>query len=258
MTTFFRTPAEWAAHCNRLLRERDLDNLVLFAGDPGNGKSTLMLQMARLLDPTFSIDRIHFTIKDFLDSARSAKPYQCIAADELLVNRRRSMTGNNMDIVDFLQVCRALNLHLFICFPHAGMLDRAILDHRVRYRIDVTSQGRAQLTERFYRTISDISGKEEYVVTWREASVPWVFERNSGPFWEEYLAKKMSAARQREADAKGISAEDLDFLEAPRKGNRKTVDRAQGAPPKFLSRRAREEALRHSSESPLGDSDIKT
>lgn len=221
--------------------ERDLDNVVLFDGDPGNGKSTLMLQVAKLLDPTFSIDRIHFTIEDFLESARSAQPYQCVAADELLMNRRRSMTGGNMDVVDFLQVCRALNLHLLICFPHAGMLDRAILDRRVRYRIHVPEQGRALLSERHFQTLRDVSGREEYLVTWHRVGPPWKFSRNSGPFWEDYLAKKMSAARQREAEARGISPEDLHQEEAPKRGNTKVSDGWRGKKPKFLSRKGRGE-----------------
>lgn len=235
----FRTPQKWANYVNNLLRQRDLDNLVLFAGEPGNGKSTFMLQIAKLLDESFSLERIHFTIPSFLEAARAGQPYQCIAGDEFLINRRRSMTGNNMELVDFLQVCRALNLHLLICFPHAADMDRAVLDKRVRYRIDVPCQGTAILSQRFFKTIRDISGREEYIVIWKQVSPPWHFDRNTGVFWEEYLAKKMNAARQREAEAKGQSVEEMDFEEAPIKGNRKIKDKMRGGPPKFLSQTGR-------------------
>lgn len=240
--SWFKDAKDWADYTNNLLRKRDLDNVVLFAGDPGNGKSTLMLQIARLLDPTFEINRIHFTVNNFLNDAKQRKPFECVAADELLMHRRKSMTKENIDMVDFMQVCRALNLHILLCFPHAGMLDRAVLDRRVRYRIDVPKQGIAQLSERHFKTIRDISGREDYAVVWTPASKPWHFGPNSGPFWEDYLAKKLSAARQREAEARGF--EDVDTMEKIddiRKGNGKTVDKKKSGHrmPKFLSREGR-------------------
>lgn len=208
----FESVESWLAHCRSIVKN-DLDNVVLLAGDPGNGKSTLMFQLARALDDTFTADRCHFTIDDFLSAARELPAAHAIAADELLMHRRKGMHGDSIRMIDHLQVCRGLNHHIFLCFPHAAQLDRDILDRRVRYRIDIeppTSPSVewriARVTERIIRTVFNSKGEEEYAIQWRPV-VSFRFARNSGPLWEEYLAKKLTAARMRDAEARGMDLE---------------------------------------------------
>lgn len=231
----FAHPAQWISHVNRTLREKDLDNVVVFDGEPGNGKSTVALQLAYALDPTFTNDRIHFDsptdgIQGFLQHARSLPPYSAILADEIRLHRRHSANKDVKDFIDFLQICRGLNLHILMCFPHAGMMDRGVLDRRVRYKVTVPQQGLATLSERVFRTLYDRSGQEIYSVQWNECCTPWKFERNSGPIWDDYLVRKIAAARQRDADARGYDdpddaeeAEWNDILESQglRPGHRK-------------------------------------
>lgn len=213
MAQNFAHPSEWIKHVNHTLRTRDLDNIVVFDGDPGNGKSTVALQLAYALDPTFTNDRIHFEsptdgIRGFIEHARTLPPYSAILADEIRLHRRHSAQKDVKDFIDFLQICRGLNLHILMCFPHAGMMDRAILDHRVRYKITVPEQGLATMSERVFKTLYDRGGQEIYSVKWPECCEPWRFERNTGPLWEDYLVRKIAAARQRDAKAKGYDSTD--------------------------------------------------
>lgn len=206
----FSHPLEWAEHANRTIRTKDLDNIVLFDGEPGNGKSTVALQLAYALDPTFTNDRIHFEspsdgIRGFLNQARQLPPYSAILADEIRLHRRHSADGAVKDLIDFLQVCRGLNLHILMCFPHAGMMDRAVLDHRVRYKISAMEGYRAIISERIFQALPDRGGQEMYVVRWPECSLPWQFKRNTGPIWEDYMVRKIAAARERDAKARGYN-----------------------------------------------------
>lgn len=243
----FAHPLEWVSFIKRHIQSRDLDNVVLLSGDPGNGKSTVMYQIAKALSPSFNIDRIHFTIQEFLADARERKPGEVVTADEIFLHRRHSAKRDVKDVIDFLQICRGLNLHILICFPHADMMDRAVLDHRFRYRIDIPEQGLANMYEAVRKRITNGHGEETVVINWILVCT-WRFYENKGPEWDEYRAKKLTKARQRDAEARGYKdeheAENEDYeaflaSKGLRKGRRKgttTPLKTPGAPPKFLMR----------------------
>lgn len=221
----FKHPLQWVRTCQNRIRN-DLDNIILFAGPPGNGKSTFAFQIAKALDPTFDTSRIHFEIRDTLDCARRLEPHKgrVVLADELLMHRRHSARGETKEMLDFLQVCRGLNLNILLCFPHAGMLDRDVLDKRVSWRVDIEQKGIANLSERHYETLYDYDGSEHYAVQWLPRNErPWKFQRNSGPLWEDYLALKVTAARKRDAAARGLTL-DEEVATEPR-GNGRTIDK---------------------------------
>ena len=203
----------------------DLDNVVLFAGAPGNGKSTFALQVARALDPSFTVDRIAFDVPTFVQISRDSPVGSVILADEILANRRKSMSKDNKLLNDHMQVCRALNQHLLMCFPHAAALDKEVLDHRVRYRFDIDPPESLKQTwreahgsERIVRTYENVKGEEEYAVQWQPV-IDVRFHRNQGEFWEEYLAKKMLAARHRDAIARGTTLDEEHSPPKPRRVN---------------------------------------
>lgn len=235
----FKNLRAWIDHVQLLLRKKDLDNVVVFAGDPGNGKSTFMIQVAKALDDEFSLDRIHYSSKSLINDAKSLAKYRCVAGDEILISRRHAMTAENKEFYDFLQVCRALNLHILLCFPHAAMMDRAILDRRVRFKIEVPEQGIAIIYERHFRSIRDSAGREDYAVVWEQVTPPLRFEKNSGVFWEEYLAKKLQAARQREAEALGFESPEAQEEASPvkvKRGHKRMRDGIGGRVPKLVPR----------------------
>jgi DNA-directed RNA polymerase subunit M/transcription elongation factor TFIIS len=57
---------------NRIKKNRNL--IALFIGDTGSGKSLSSIRLAERVDPNFSVDRIVFTVKDFLDLVNSGLP----------------------------------------------------------------------------------------------------------------------------------------------------------------------------------------
>ena len=188
----------WIKDCRETVRS-DLDNLVLLTGPEGQGKSTLELQLARALDPTIQLGQITFGVKEFLETAQGTEKYRVVCADELLVNKRKGMHGTTIRLLDFLQTCRSLNLHLLVCFPHEDLLDIAILNYRVRWKIHIPRRGLWVLSERISRTYKHRNGSEETVFNWVERG-KWTFEANTGPFWQAYLAKKEEHVRLQNMD----------------------------------------------------------
>lgn len=181
---------EWITQA-RALPKQDLDDVILFEGDEGVGKSTLAFQIARAIDPGFNVDRVYFDIEPFMEAAKRLPPGSFILADEILAGNRHAMWGENVAFLDFLQMCRAQNLHLGLCFPHAEILDKPILDLRVRYRVNVPSRGVAWLHSRkvYY------AGDGERVTSWKP-HFRWRFGPNAGPLWEAYKAIKSDRIRR--------------------------------------------------------------
>jgi predicted Zn-ribbon and HTH transcriptional regulator len=57
---------------NRIRKNRNL--IALFIGDTGSGKSMSAIRLAERVDPNFSVDRIVFTVQDFLALVNSGLP----------------------------------------------------------------------------------------------------------------------------------------------------------------------------------------
>ena len=57
---------------NRIKKNRNL--IALFVGDTGSGKSLSSIRLAEKIDPAFNVDRIVFTVKDFLALVNSGLP----------------------------------------------------------------------------------------------------------------------------------------------------------------------------------------
>ena len=57
---------------NRIKKNRNL--IALFIGDTGSGKSLSSIRLAERVDPNFSVDRIVFTVKEFLELVNGGLP----------------------------------------------------------------------------------------------------------------------------------------------------------------------------------------
>lgn len=194
MAKRFATPQEWIDDCRSTVKA-DFDNLMLFTGPEGSGKSTLAFQILRAIDPTFTVARVQFGIRNFLAAAPETPRYRAVLADELEANKRRGMSGATLDLLDFLKDCRGLNLHMAICFPHEDLFEGAILNFRVRWKIHVPRRGLWILSERTSRQYRKRStGELVTIYQWHERG-RWTFKENSGPLWDDYRAKKEAHMR---------------------------------------------------------------
>lgn len=193
MNLKYRDVGVWLAEA-RALPKRDLDNLLLFTGAEGAGKSTIAYQVLKALDPSFSLKRVAFSVQDFIRLSASVPRGAAYWGDEMLLNKRKSMTRDNIALLDHLQVCRGLNHHMAICFPHDMLLDEAVLNHRVRWNVHVPVRGIFEIRERtrFFRP-----GRPHAppVFGWKKVG-RFRFAANRGPEWEAYLLAKEAHMRE--------------------------------------------------------------
>ena len=116
--------------------KRNKNFIMLFVGATGSGKSYSALRLAEMLDPTFTIDRVKFKAKDFMDcindlvkrsEAGEEIKGRVILWDEFGVehNAREFMTISNRVINYFFQTSRHLNLIVIMTVPLLSFIDSA-------------------------------------------------------------------------------------------------------------------------------------
>jgi hypothetical protein len=128
----YKEIGEWFEDC-RELPDGQWDDVHLFTGEEGAGKSRKMRQIAARLDKGFSLERIHFTQDEFLNQAATLNPGDAIVLDEWRGHKRLAMHGERMEFLDFMKECRGLGLHMLIGFPHVDQAERDFLFQRVRW-----------------------------------------------------------------------------------------------------------------------------
>lgn len=118
-----------------------------------------MRKVARRLDPSFNVARIHFTQDDFLQDAVQLKPGSSIVFDEFRGHRRLAMHGDRMEFLDFAKECRGLRLHIFIGFNRATAIDRDLLTDRISYWHHVRRRGLVEIRKPTTELIFDKDGQ---------------------------------------------------------------------------------------------------
>jgi hypothetical protein len=108
-----------------LLRQ-DNDIVFLIDGAERAGKSVLAQQIAKYIDPTFNIDRIAFTPRQFMNAVKGMNKYQAVIYDEAFTGLmgRTSIQFVNISIVRMLAEVGQLNGCLLIVAPTFFDLDR--------------------------------------------------------------------------------------------------------------------------------------
>lgn len=112
----------------RAVYEKNTSAVILVDGKSGLGKSTLSFQLARYLDPTFDLNKIHYNPDTFLEGTEekiglvNAKQGDCLVFDEALVlSNRSSLSVINKMIVQAMSMIRSKNL--FIIFAANSIFD---------------------------------------------------------------------------------------------------------------------------------------
>jgi len=202
---------EWFDYC-RVLPEDEWDDIHLFTGEEGSGKSRKMRQIMRKLDPGFGIDRIHFTQDDFLEQAVTLNPGDAIVLDEWRGHRRLAMHGERMEFLDFTKECRGLGLHVGIGFPHVDQAERDILFQRIRWWNYSPTRGELIVHLRTGNQRLGPDGKPVTDVRFHKVGrFPFPAEAPD-PLGPEYRAKKEARMRDRAARYREAHGKDLQPL----------------------------------------------
>ena len=116
------------------IHKKDFDWVWIVDGAEGSGKSVLAQQLAKVLDPSFSIDNMCMTPDEFTKAILKARKGQCIIFDEAFTgfSSRASLTEINRLLVSLMMEMRSKNLFVIIVMPTLFLLDRYVALFRAR------------------------------------------------------------------------------------------------------------------------------
>jgi len=112
--------------------KRDEDRVFIVDGPERTGKSTFTQQKARVLDPSFTHERMCMTVPEFREAIENANKYQAIVFDEGFrgFSSRNTMTVINKILVTKMMEIGQKNLFIFIVLPTFFMLESYVVLHR--------------------------------------------------------------------------------------------------------------------------------
>jgi len=122
----------------KAVQKHNTTAVIIGDGRSGMGKTTLMVQLGISLDPNFSLQKIHFIPKTFLEGDETgkiglanAKKGDFILFDEaMLISNRNAMTQINKMIIQAMSMIRSKNIYVGFCVNSIFDLDRNLVLHR--------------------------------------------------------------------------------------------------------------------------------
>lgn len=120
-----------------LLHHLKMNVVFLIVGDVGKGKSTAAMKLAEDIDPLFSVERICFTVTEFLhlinhgDKHGKLRKGAVIIFDEAAGSRdaidaRDSLSHTNKTLSQFTTISRAKQLVIIYCSPLLSQIDKRV------------------------------------------------------------------------------------------------------------------------------------
>jgi len=151
--------------------KHDWDGFIVIDGQEGTGKTTLALQIAKYLDPTFNIDRCVFTITQFLNATENADKGQAIVFDETMgyLGSRGSMSKFNRILLKVFSEMRSKNLFIILCIPSFFELDKYPAIHRSVCLFHVNKRSKFVGYNFNKKKLLYIAGKKYYSYSWPSA-----------------------------------------------------------------------------------------
>jgi hypothetical protein len=202
-----RVVANQIPHMQEQVYKKDRDKHILVDGREGTGKSKLARQLAKALDPTFTIDRIAYNATEFMIMVKSPerKKGQAIILDEayMAINSRAAMSDINRAMVGLATEMRQLNLFIIIVLPTFFDLDRYFAIWRCEtlfhlYFDDGGDRGQYVVFPFDDKLQLYMRGKKFYDYNcWHSPYPPCIFPRDDPVDEIEYNKRKLEAFRKR-------------------------------------------------------------
>jgi len=119
-------------YMKREVLKKDYDAFIIADGMERTGKSTLLMQIAKYVDPDFNLDRVCFTISQFIKAVENAKKGQAILFDETMgyLGSRGAMSKLNRSLIKIFSEMGYKNLFILLAIPSFFELDRYAAIHR--------------------------------------------------------------------------------------------------------------------------------
>lgn len=126
------------------------DHFLVTVGMEGVGKTTYIMNVCSMVDPTFNCSRICYTLKQFLDFVKVCNPGEAVLIDEggSVLYSRQAMSQRNVGLTKLFSIIRQKNLFIGIAIPNFFVLDSYVRMHRVNSLVNIEERGT-------YRLVSD-------------------------------------------------------------------------------------------------------
>lgn len=188
----------WLSYKRDLILD-DYDDVNMVTGREGKGKSKWARKVARALDPSFSIDRVHFEWDSYVEQLAGLDRGQAIVLDEFRGHRRESMTKERMSVLDEFKENRGLGIHHFIVFNRFTKMDQDLVNDRVSDWSHVRRRGFVEVRQPHTELIFDKHGVPHEPTTYPHVA-SFTFTAWEPAGWDaEYRVKKDDRMRDRRA-----------------------------------------------------------
>lgn len=203
----------------RLKTDRDL--VVLVTGDEGEGKSRFTLELCKMIDPKFTVERnIAYRGYEIKDKFANLPKYSVLDIDEAMKDfyKRGWMTVDRRKLNILFSSIREKNIVTFLLIPNFWDIDPYYRNHRVRLWIHIATRGVAVVskkdmnpysTDKWHqkdneKLVTRFVGKKgdsvENLLYALKKTKNYVYSCEFIPkdetLWEEYLKKKASYIKE--------------------------------------------------------------
>lgn len=181
-----------------MINQHDKDFVLCCGGYEGSGKSTIMQQWGRYVDPTLSLDRICMTADEFKQAIAKAEKGQCVIYDEAVTGMSAgdSITRVGRLLKSMMMQMRQKNLFVIVIIPSIFELNKYTVLSRIRCYIHVyENKGKMGYFSGFNKRDTRMvyfKGKKNYSIR--------VSTRFRGRFYGKYAVDEV-AYRKKKADA---------------------------------------------------------
>ncbi len=119
--------------------------VVAVVGEAGSGKSYMAIQLARNIDPRFSVEQVVFTYSEYCKELARDKPGIPIVFDEpsYAMGKREWYKEINQALVKTIESQRFLVRPLIIPIININLLDKTLRDYLIIFQVYITKRGRA-------------------------------------------------------------------------------------------------------------------
>jgi hypothetical protein len=206
-----------AALIEEMIRD-GFDCIVMITGRRRTGKSTLGLQIARKVDPSFCLDNVSFRVEDFseiLNKNPYADPDKGILPQAFLdeaghgLYSKEWMAVWQRNLVKCLQVIGMKNQVCYFILPHMRKLTGDIRDEMAHIWIDVDTKYKH---ERGYAELFMGNRNKFEQSIWWNPKCAFKFNDLADDFWTGYEGKKKSFVDEISAEKIGDSHQTKDAV----------------------------------------------
>lgn len=243
-------------------RERAQPITIIIDGrETGVGKSSLAINIARRLDPSFGLDNVIFSAPELYRVYETKPPGSAALYDESvlgLLSRRGSRDDELSGLIGALSIVRKNGIATLLCVPKIAMLDSIVVNGLAPHYIFIEARGRGRVHRAYKGAQYRKSRPRIPYDLWQDVSPIGWKNLDREPFFEEYkqLAQEKNRAyfrKQQEIsaakEARLLGGAGRRPAESPSVGNVPDREVPLPPPPQWIcrgcgTRLARKDALR--------------